>query len=602
MTKIILFSHPQDDSTIFLNTLKTENAYTKAKTSDLLQEEGMLAEFYNNQWNFSPWKFTEPVLSSFEPTVYTQKDDETVLLKGSGFKGKSLKDILELEPTEENLQLQKKASITALESIEAAIKTNLQKYPNNGAGGIFIADDFSKVLFLPQENFERSVELSSAEHYSANSGFYIFRKLSKLKAVRFTQSVIAYRILTGKFPFANTDSVKRYEDFIDHNFDSLTLNLFGAPEDLTAYIDGCLSRSPEKVVYEKARYGDKRNLTESILYHTQVNSAKKFNRTESKNSELLQKDFPIAQLKEFIEQQKNCLEQIDSNRLAELKKAAEKEKSSRAKRIKRLRFWKTNWPRFAASAVMISILSLFYIWIADDMKERTTTKGLTSFQVAELFMSGINTANVLSIQAATGGRAVGNTTEAQVSNIYVAAQTRAMMNKNMGTYSPAEWLIDNNNGQCTIFGVSQLKIDGKPARLMATGPIVRDKLPPVTREDGTPFQEGEKVKHSVEYQLLITEYPIVHHNLYRENLIFIFHKGKWELDRITQDKENIDAINNSQPFSYDELYKDYKEAMELFQGDLVKTCDKLLEKYDWISTNQEVMEAMEHWNLTHKSN
>ena len=86
-----------------------------------------------------------------------------------------------------------------------------------------------------------------------------------------------------------------------------------------------------------------------------------------------------------------------------------------------------------------------------------------------------------------------------------------MMNKNMGTYSPAEWLIDNNNGQCTIFGVSQLKIDGKPARLMATGPIVRDKLPPVTREDGTPFQEGEKVKHSVEYQLLITEYPIVHH-------------------------------------------------------------------------------------------
>ena len=56
--------------------------------------------------------------------------------------------------------------------------------------------------------------------------------------------------------------------------------------------------------------------------------------------------------------------------------------------------------------------------------------------------------------------------------------------------------------------------------------------------------------------------------------------------------------------------KPHKEAKEGEKKSIVKRFhegfnhyyDKLLEKYDWISTNQEVMEAMEHWNLTHKSN
>ncbi len=71
------------------NTQLTQFRFTKARFSDRLNEQGLLAEKNGEDWNFSPYEFSG-----------TYEKDNYVFLEGNGFAGRELSELISSEQKE----------------------------------------------------------------------------------------------------------------------------------------------------------------------------------------------------------------------------------------------------------------------------------------------------------------------------------------------------------------------------------------------------------------------------------------------------------------------------------------------------------------------
>ena len=75
------------------NTQLTQSGFTKARFSDRLNEQGLLAEKIGEDWNFSPYEFSG-----------TYEKDNYVFLEGNGFAGRELSELISSEKKETALE------------------------------------------------------------------------------------------------------------------------------------------------------------------------------------------------------------------------------------------------------------------------------------------------------------------------------------------------------------------------------------------------------------------------------------------------------------------------------------------------------------------
>ena len=132
--------HAQTGS-LTLDTGMTQSAFSKARITQRLSEQGLLAQKRDNSWQFTPWAFTGTRLAETE-----DGKAPTVLLEGNGFEGATLGTLLGGDDAARSAC----AAATVCAVLEESLRQNSAPVPVGG-GGIIVAQDFSKVLFLPHE-------------------------------------------------------------------------------------------------------------------------------------------------------------------------------------------------------------------------------------------------------------------------------------------------------------------------------------------------------------------------------------------------------------------------------------------------------------------
>ena len=594
-----------EDRIIKLDTSLTPSSYAKSINAERLTEKGRLARKTSEGWIFEPWGFTDTEVKTHTSTLsgIERKAGETVVLHARGFSGTTLKDLLEMESSKELSDGERSrihlAGAAVCSAMEAAIQ---QKQPveNTGAGGIVVSDDCTQILFLPLIHFESSTMCIGEKEYSAHQGFYINPTLTGDAAIHYTQSVIAYRLLTGRLPFTETAPDKRHMDIIDANYTPLSASVWALDETLASFVDNSLQR---KALVRNKKTGRKLAPSLADKITSIIVEKEKSDSDENQSKEELGLTFPL----EALYRELGLTENGEIPPMGKLNPVIRKSNISQEifeqKNKKREAFFQTKlkvkrWIRSARIPLMISagvilIITVLFASIARGQSENPTSKGLTSTQTIEMFYSGLNTLNNLAMhECSTGGRA--SELENMVSTMYVTGKTVAAYDATRKLVSPAEWINFNHDGHYTIFGLADFSIQINKGSIFFNAPAKNTKPKAITEEEGKPVKNGDKKTIPVSYILLYTEsddmnnlvLTAIYHN---DTLTLEFKKDRWIITDI-QEKTGATIKTDYQQFldDYNSTFKD----KDVDKNPLV-TANELRTIYPWISTNSEILEAQQ---------
>jgi hypothetical protein len=597
----------EQNGKLYLDSSMTQSAFTKSRFSERMSEQGFFAQCIDGTWKISPWIFTGTLLKSngdSEMSSASRALAQTVLLEGSTsdgtdtscFKGHALKDYFDEQdqsPNERSSADVAAASAAVCAAIEQMIDDET-KCNGTGAGGIFVAEDFTKIIFLPEDLFETSVTCRGDSIYSEFEGKYVYRTLEGTAALRFTQAAIAYRALTGELPFTQTNTTKRHEDYLDHNFTHLENKICGIDSNLSFYIDNALMRSPHIAVHSKSRVTDGRSLNEKITSQINNDIVKEKNAREEKSMLRAGMHFPFATFyhelgltqtgslpdtgiqEKVVRQSSITPEQFASS----TKKAARSFNKSLATK----RWFRHHRTSLTVSGCIVAAVALIGFSLWHSGQSNATTKGLTSSQTVEMLYSAINNLDIVSAQSSTKGKDATYIVDT-ISNFYVISKQRSAYDSSSTCVPPASWICWSNNGTFTIYGLSQLTIDGKQGRLTFTGPLKKTHPVAMTQEDGKPIENKQTVTHTVHFFHIYSEGDDqLHVSEHNDTVICTWIKDRWLVTKITQSYTD-DTVD------FKKYVAAYKDAIAAYSNDAVKIAGALRSVYPWISTESEVSEA-----------
>lgn len=570
----------EKEETLYLNTGMNQTGFAKCRFTERLAEKGMLAQKEEGVWKFSYWGFTGAYVKSSDvetTSVVVKQMNERVFVTGKAFAGKTLKEYFDDEADGSA----NSAALAVCRVMEAAAERGV-KIPVNGAGGIYLSDDFEKILFLPESVFEGAVTPLKDEEFRDEEGAYICRSLKGPSSLRFTQSVIAYRALTKKFPFAAKTKEERHEDYLDHNFVRLADCINGVNEELAFYIDNSLLRQAKTVSHSHKKFQDKKSINERITSTVLEKSDRKRNEEEQKKLLRAGAAFPLN----LLEEELNKTERTP--RLSEEKFRTEVSKrySVLAKKIKVIRFFRNNSTVITVMACLAAAFAIGTYSTLKNNSERVTTRGLTSFQTVQMFYANLNKLDTVQAQECVKGKQPMILVDS-LSNFYVVTKQRAAYEPEAKFVPPASWLVFNNDCKYNICGFSKVNADGIPIDLKFDAPLKKEKLPFITEEDGKLLEEGDTKNYTVKYYMILTEG--VDKLLAIEctnNLTLTYHKNIW---RITQNEQEQNEVY----YDWNEFIEDYKAADEQTGKVASENINILSQKYPFISTQAELVTAKE---------
>ncbi|MBP5753305.1 MAG: hypothetical protein J6W60_10705, partial [Treponema sp.] len=540
-----------EDRIIKLDTSLTPSSYAKSINAERLTEKGRLARKTSEGWMFEPWGFTDTEVKTHTTTIsgIERKAGETVVLHARGFSGTTLKDLLDMESSKELSDGERSrihlAGAAVCSAMEAAIQ---QKEPveNTGAGGIVVSDDCTHVLFLPLIHFESSTMCTGEKEYSAHQGFYINPTLTGDAAIHFTQSVIAYRLLTGKLPFTETAPDKRHMDIIDANYTPLSTSVWALDETLASFIDNSLQR---KALVRNKKTGKKLASSLADKITSIIVEKEKTDSDDEPKHEGLGLAFPLESLYRELGLTENGeippmgkLNPVirKSNISPEIfEQKGKKREAFFQKKLKVKRWLRSARIPLLISASVIIVISALFISIASGHSEDPTSKGLTSTQTIEMFYSGMNTLNSTAMhECSTGDKA--SELENMVTTMYVTGKTVAAYDATKKLVSPAEWINFNHDGHYTIFGLADFYIQTSKGSLFFNAPTKNTKPKTITDDgDGKPVKNGDIKTIPVSYIMLYTEgtdsntlnLNAVYHN---DTVTLEFRKNRWIITDIQE--------------------------------------------------------------------
>ncbi|MBO4320481.1 MAG: hypothetical protein J5857_08435 [Treponema sp.] len=594
-----------EDRFIKLDTSLTPQAFARSKSADRLAEKGRLARKTSDGWVFEPWAFTDTSVKVHTNIVsgIERKANETVILQAMGFSGSTLKNLFEKEASKNisegehsHIQL---AGATVCAAMEAASR---QKEPveNIGAGGIVVSDDCSQVLFVPLVHIESAASCMGEKEYSEHQGFYINPTLTGNAAIHYTQSVIAYRLLTGTLPFNETNPDKRHLDIIDANYTPLASSVWALDETLASFVDNSLQR---KALIRSKKTGKKLAPSLADKITSIIEEKEKDDKDDNTKRTELGLVFPLEPLYRELGLTENGEIPATGKLNSVIRKSNIPQELFEKNNRKRENIFKKKlavkrWLRKAKIPLLISagvtvIISALWISIAKSHSENPTSRGLSASQTIEMFYSGMNTQDSLAMHECSSCTKASEL-ENMVSTMYVTGKTLAAYDATKKLVSPAEWMNFNYDGSYMIFGLADFSIRTNKGSIFFNAPAINTKPKPITEEEGKPVKNGDKINMPVSYTLLYTEgdstnsivLKAVYHN---DSIALEFKKDRWIITDIQENASTPVSID------YQTFLKDYQNT---FKGkdidkDPIVTANELRSKYPWIPTNSEILEAQQ---------
>lgn len=531
------------ENEIRLNSGMGESAFGKTHNNNSITQEGSIFDGKN----YRVWSFDE-VRSYMEEG----KDERTVFYCGTNPLSNNAKTLATyVELGGEDFY---KASMAVINAITEAAKSNI-KLPHIGAGGIFVdlTTQTPQLLFLPENLYKYSCNGLSKSDYMDAHGAWINQTIYDLPALCFERGVIAYRLLTGRYPYPSQDPLERNADILDRKFLPLELCLNGVNPVLAAEINKALKLNSSAVTLpgKKQKGKASEDLTPNEEFPAELmEEAWQLSKATAKSDD-----------KEFEEKVANYVRMRDSK--IKLKRNVRRNSS------------------IIITSILVAIVAAIMIvnTVKSNMDEYTST-GLTSTQTIQAFFKAVNTKDTVLLQNLAEGKNATAFTDA-VSRVYVMHKQREAYNHDNGFATPENWLMyittEAKYQRSGIYGVTNLKIDGKPYEAEVEMMKKNQKPAPLTKEGNITLEKGSQSVHKVDYYLVRTDGEEVDFAVEKvsDTITLTFKGGRWVITELSTETEDMNV--DCQTFK-----NEYFAELEKTEKDVIKAAASLRRKYQWL--------------------
>ena len=550
---------------IRLSSCMNELAFGKTNYDSIVTQAGILAECDSLKdekyhFTFKPWCFSE--IKSYQ---VSEDEEPYVFYCGKNplsTKAKSLLEFFEAAGNEKSKIEDKDKMFSAayiITSIYTQAASEGVEIPINGAGGIFVDlnKEKTKILFLPQNLFKySSAGLPPVENANVQ-GCWLNPTLFGLPALCFARAVIVYKMLTGRFPYPSADTVERNADILDRKFLPLELCINGIDSSIATETNKALKLNSNEVAIpgKKKKGKSSEDLTPTKTFP--LENLLRFRKEPLKDSKLSDQ--------EFEEKVQNYIKLRDV-------------KINAKRKIRR------NVTKIVIGVIAVFTLAIVISSTVKNNLDDYSSKGLTSTETIEAYYKAMNLRDAVLMGAMTKGKNTQRYVDS-VSQVYVMGRARQASSRDLGFVSPENWLLfvtdRNKNSQASIFGVSNVKIDGKLSNLNPELHKKIEKIPALQSENGITLADQSQSVHSVEYYFLISEGETNEISIEKINatITLTYVKDKWLITDIEPVSTKID-LNN---FTFK---SEYFYSVSENNGDVIKAVGELRNKYSWLPSDE----------------
>ena len=535
-----------DEKEIRLNSHLDEYSFGKTNYDSILAQEGL---FWDGE-TFESWSFSD--VQSFN---VEDRSERIVFYCGQNPLSGQAKTLQEHLTAGGDNALKAAKAVCQLLTQAAKEEENI---PVIGAGGILvdISESLPKVLILPENLFKYAANALSPEEYTQAHEGWINQTITGLPAICFLRATIAYYLISGRLPYASTNSVERNADILDRNFLPLELCLQGVNPKLAVSVNRALK-----------------------LNSNVVNVPGKKQKGKASEDLSPEADFPLELLDQAFEEAKTCKLKGD-NFDKDFEEKVVAYKKSQASRIKASRNIRRNSSLIITAAIVLVVLVLITINTIKTRNSELTTKGLTSVQTIQGYFHGINSKDTTLLMNFAKGKKAQQQIDI-ISQIYVMHKQRLAYNKDNGYAAPESWLLLATNQdrweKTGLYGITNLKVDGLPYELDVKIYQKDEKPEAVTQEGNITLQNGDFSVHGVDFYLLHTEgedFGFVVEKVH-EDITLSYKKDRWIIT-------DIQTESNTLPVSNKKFKADYWNAVAENGGDVIKALPQLRQKYEWL--------------------
>jgi len=561
------------ENSLFLSSGLPQNSFAKTDMEKLLNERSIILHITK-----------DTIISEFYTFDGTRVgENDITFFEGKAFSGEFLSEILEKKDFEAKDML-------SLANFCRGVDFILQNQAlfegadfTVGGNGIIINSDSdsSHILFLSARLFDACAQNHKAD-YSEIQGKYLYKGLDNDQQLCFLRGTVAYKSLTGHYPFENANTGARQEDIFDENFIPLALWNPSIEKNLALSIESSL-----KAKITQSIMAGKKNLTDV--------------KAENKKQRLLKeaKGFDPAVFKAELEKK------AEDN--AGLAKKRQDFTAKMQKYLKVKRFLRRNKNRILVALAVI----LFASWGADSMIKQNgkllTTKGMTSVEATQAYYSMIHRLDVPGLQEVIKGRKTKDLF-AKISAYYVASKQRLQVHPDNGTVTPAKWFFYKKASKNWMFGITKLQIDGKYYAADKKYPIRSERPLPLIEEGGKILQEGDEVSHTAEYYLVEQAESKIYIQKITDVVTLRYTGNRWRVvEAVGKAKvSDVKAKDFAKEF-YELTGKDLETQDDMLQPKMEQEQDSreksaskirpaieiLRQKYDWIPDEADMTFAAE---------
>lgn len=561
------------ENSLFLSSGLPQNSFAKTDMEKLLNERSIILHITK-----------DTIISEFYTFDGTRVgENDITFFEGKAFSGEFLSEILEKKDFEAK-------DVLSLANFCRGVDFILQNQAlfegadfTVGGNGIIINSDSdsSHILFLSARLFDACAQNHKAD-YSEIQGKYLYKGLDNDQQLCFLRGTVAYKSLTGHYPFENANTGARQEDIFDENFIPLALWNPSIEKNLALSIESSL-----KAKITQSIMAGKKNLTDV--------------KAENKKQRLLKeaKGFDPAVFKAELEKK------AEDN--AGLAKKRQDFTAKMQKYLKVKRFLRRNKNRILVALAVI----LFASWGADSMIKQNgkllTTKGMTSVEATQAYYSMIHRLDVPGLQEVIKGRKTKDLF-AKISAYYVASKQRLQVHPDNGTVTPAKWFFYKKASKNWMFGITKLQIDGKYYAADKKYPIRSERPLPLIEEGGKILQEGDEVSHTAEYYLVEQAESKIYIQKITDVVTLRYTGNRWRVvEAVGKAKvSDVKAKDFAKEF-YELTGKDLETQDDMLQPKMEQEQDSreksaskirpaieiLRQKYDWIPDEADMTFAAE---------
>lgn len=451
----------------------------------------------------------------------------------------------------------------ALDALSAAIERR-PGLSAVGAGGIIVKKASpgaggAEVLFLPGSLFERSAANLGEADYCENQGFYLRKGLKPRDALIFLRSVIAYRSVTGAFPFAQTELAGRQVDIFDRAFVPAELCVQGIGKTLASSIDAGLMIFGEEECFE----GNRRF----------VNKKKKAALAEisARAAQFSVADFRAEKAR------------LAANVAAETDGFAKARRDYVRKRDRKIlfsRFFRRNRAFIRAGAAVAAVLSYALFSFHRTNQNLATSVGLTSAETVRAFYSFISAADVPNLQEIVRGKGTKDVV-VQVAGFHVRAKERIGFSEDGRIVPVAERLFYKPESRAWMFGITNLRIDGVAESVHAPVPTRRDKPAPIAREGALALKKGVETVRTADYVLVTSDDALITARSVSERVTLRWDGRRWLVTAV----EGTSSESRTRTKAF---WNDWREAALAADGSVLRAAESLRGTYRWLPADDDI--------------